>query len=158
MYSLIALALQTDSSRVVTYQATPEETAITDSFPRACGLSDSAHKLSHERKDYAKVAKYIGFQNEMYYNFLKKLNGIQEGDGTLLDNTVCLYGCTTSKTHQAVNFPMTLSGGANMGFKHGSHHHVKNGAFSNVFVTIANQMDVPTEKFAFSTGDLSILT
>ena len=54
MYSLIALALQTDSSRFVTYQGTPEESAFTDSFPKAIDISDSAHKLSHEKKDYTK--------------------------------------------------------------------------------------------------------
>ena len=157
MYSLIALALQTDSSRFVTYQGTPEEAAMTDSFPKAVGLSDSAHKLSHERKEYTKVAKYIGFQNEMYYNFLKKLDSIQEGNSTLLDNTICLYGCTTSKTHQAVNFPMVLSGGKNMGFAHGQHQNFPKGNFSNLFVTIANQMGVETSKFAESDGELSSL-
>jgi hypothetical protein len=157
MYSLVALAFQTDSSRFITYQGTPEEAAYTDSFPKAVGLTDSAHKLSHEKKDYTKVAKYIGFQNEMYYNFLKKLDSIQEGDSTLLDNTVSLYGCTTSKTHQAVNFPMTLSGGRNMGFNHGQHQAFKKENFSNLFVTIANQMGVETEKFADSDGELTRL-
>ncbi len=157
MYSLIALALQTDSSRLVTYQATPEEGALTEKFPIACGVNESAHKLSHlKRGNYDEVAKYIAFQNEMYYNFLKKLDSIKEGEGTLLDNTICLYGCTTSKTHQATNFPMTLSGGKNMGFKHGQHYKGKE-PFANLFVTIANQMGVPTKQFADSNGDIGAL-
>jgi hypothetical protein len=157
MYTLIALALQTDSSRFITYQATPEEASFTDAFPMAVGISESAHKLSHERKNHASTAKYIGFLNEMYYDFLKKLDSIQEGDSTLLDNTICLYGCTTSVTHRAVNFPMTLSGGKNMGFKHGQHHAFKDEAFANVFVTIGNQMGVPMDTFADSTGDFGTL-
>ena len=92
----------------------------------------------------------------MYYNFLKRLDSIQEGDGTLLDNTICIYGSTTSWVHRAVNFPMTLCGGKNMGFQHGSHYK-GNEPFANVLVTIANQMGVPTTSFADSTGDIGSL-
>lgn len=156
MYDLLALALQTDTTRVATFQTACEEAGLTDRFPSAIGLSNSSHSLSHEKKDYAEVASYITFLNEMYSNFLKKLDSVQEGNGTLLDNTLCFYGCATSKTHKAINYPIILSGGANFGFKHGSHlQYSDNVPLSNLFHTFANQLAVPTDKFSDSTSDIT---
>jgi hypothetical protein len=156
MYDLLALAFQTDSTRVATFQTACEEGGLTDQFPAAIGLRSSAHKLSHEKKDFAEVAQYIAFLNELHANFVKKLDSIQEGDGTLLDSTLCFYGCATSKTHQATNYPIILSGGGNLGFRHGSHQHYDDHVpLSNLFVTIANQLGAPTKSFADSTADIT---
>jgi hypothetical protein len=156
MYNLVALALQTDTTRVATFQTACEEAGLTDRFPSAIGLANSSHNLSHEKKNYANVAKYITFLNEMHANFIKKLDSIQEGNGTLLDNTLCFYGCATSKTHKATNYPIILSGGKNLGFKHGSHlNYGDDVPLSNLFHTIGNQFAVPTEKFSDSTSDLT---
>ncbi len=156
MYDLMTLAFQTDSTRVATFQTACEEAGPTDSFPSAIGLRHSSHKLSHEKKNYAEVAQYITFLNEMHANFLAKLDSIQEGNGTLLDNTLCFYGCATSKTHQAINYPIILSGGKNLGFQHGSHLHYGNHVpLSNLFVTIANQLGRATQQFADSTADIT---
>lgn len=156
MYDLAALALQTDTTRVATFQTACEEASMTDRFPSAIGLANSSHNLSHEQKNYANVAKYISFLNQIHSNFIKKLDSIQEEDGTLLDNTLCFYGCATSKTHQAVNYPIILSGGKNIGFKHGSHLRFKdNVPLSNLFVTIANQLAGPTSSFSDSTADVT---
>ena len=156
MYDLMALAFQTDTTRVASFQTACEEGGLTDRFPSALGLTNSSHKLSHEKKDYDDVAKYLSFLNEMHANFLHKLDSIQEGDGTLLDNTLCFYGCATSKTHQATNYPIILSGGKNMGFAHGSHLNYSDQIpLSNLFVTISNQVGRPTESFADSTADIT---
>ena len=156
MYDLLALALQTDTTRVATFQTACEEAGLTDRFPSAIGLANSSHSLSHEKKNYEKVASYITFLNEMHANFVTKLDSIQEADGTLLDNTLCFYGCATSKTHKAINYPIILSGGKNMGFQHGSHlHYGDNVPLSNLFVTIGNQLAGPTEKFSDSTADIT---
>ena len=156
MYDLLAMAFQTDSTRVATFQTACEEAGPTDRFPSAIGLAHSSHKLSHEKKNYADVAKYITFLNDMHANFIKKLDSIQEDDGTLLDNTLCFYGCATSKTHQATNYPIILSGGSNSGFKHGSHlHYGDHIPLSNLFVTIANQLAGPTSQFSDSTSDIT---
>lgn len=155
MYQLLTLAFQTDTTRFATFQTACEEAGVTDRFPTAVGLNHSSHKLSHEKKNYADVAKYIGFLNEMHANFIKRLDSIQEGDSTLLDNCLCFYGCATSKTHQATNYPIILSGGKNIGFSHGAHLHFSDDIpLSNLFVTIANQFAVPTEQFSDSTSDL----
>jgi hypothetical protein len=156
MYDLLALALQTDTTRVATFQTACEEAGLTDRFPSAIGLANSSHNLSHEKKNYGKVAQYITFLNEMHANFIKKLDSIQEKDGTLLDNTLCFYGCATSKTHKAINYPIILSGGKNMGFKHGSHlRYGDNVPLSNLFLTIANQFSKPTNQFSDSTSDIT---
>lgn len=157
MYELLALALQTDSTRVVTFQTACEEAGVADRFPSAIGISKGAHGLSHGKKEFADEARYIGFLNEMHANFIKRLDSIQEGDSTLLDNTLCFYGCATSKTHRAVNYPIILSGGSNLGFQHGSHLNFDEERIplANLFVTIANQLDTPTEQFAGSTGDIT---
>lgn len=156
MYDLLALAFQTDTTRVATFQTACEEAGLTDRFPSAIGMPHSSHKLSHEKKNYADTAAYITFLNEMHANFIKKLDSIQEGNSTLLDNTLCFYGCATSKTHQATNYPIILSGGKNLGFAHGSHLHYKdNVPLTNLFVTIANQLSRPTDKFSDSTGDIT---
>lgn len=158
MYNLIALALQTDTTRVATFQTACEEAGLTDRFPSAIGLANSSHKLSHEKNNYADVARYITFLNEMHANFVQKLDSIQEENGTLLDNTLCFYGCATSKTHKAVNYPIILSGGQNIGFRHGAHRHFEEKIpLSNLFVTMADQMGIRTESFADSTGTLSEL-
>ena len=156
MYDLMALAFQTDTTRVASFQTACEEGGLTDRFPSALGLGNSSHKLSHEKKNYGDVAKYIAFLNEMHANFIKKLDSIQEGESTLLDNTLCFYGCATSKTHRATNYPIILSGGKNMGFQHGTHlNYSDNVPLSNLFVTISNQLSQPTEKFADSTADIT---
>jgi hypothetical protein len=156
MYDLLVLAFQTDSTRVATFQTACEEAGQTDSFPSAIGLATSSHKLSHEKKNYADVARYITFLNEMHTKFIGKLDSIQEEDGTLLDNTLCFYGCATSRTHQSINYPIILSGGGNMGFRHGSHlHYGDHVPLSNLFVTIANQLASPTERFSDSTSDIT---
>lgn len=158
MYDLLALALQTDTTRVATFQTACEEAGLTDRFPSAIGLPNSSHKLSHEKKNYADVAQYITFLNEMHANFVMKLDSIQEENGTLLDNTLCFYGCATSKTHKAVNYPIILSGGGNIGFRHGVHRHFDDKIpLSNLFLTMADQMGMRTETFADSTGTLSEL-
>lgn len=156
MYDLMVLAFQTDTTRIGSFQTACEEGGLTDRFPSALGLGKSSHNLSHEKKDYDDVAKYIMFLNEMHANFLTKLDSIQEGDSSLLDNTLCFYGCATSKTHRATNYPIILSGGKNMGFAHGSHLNYSDDVpLSNLFVTISNQLGQPIDRFADSTADIT---
>ena len=156
MYNLIVLALQTDTTRVVSFQPAAEEAGPTEGFPRAIGLAAGSHKLSHEKQNYTDVAKYIGFLNGLHADFVKKLDSIQEGDGSLLDNTLSFYGCATSKTHRAINYPIILSGGSNLGFQHGSHLRYSDDIpLSNLFLTFANQLAGPTQRFADSTADIT---
>lgn len=156
MYDLIVLALQTDTTRVATFQTAAEEAGPTDGFPRAIGIGHSSHKLSHEKKNFEDVAKYLTFLNEMHAEFIGKLDSIPEASGTLLDNTLCFYGCATSRTHRAINYPLILSGGSNLGFQHGRHLNFSDDVpLSNLFLTFANQLGSPSDRFADSTADIT---
>jgi len=157
MYELLALALQTDTTRVATFQTACEEAGLTDRFPSAIGLANSSHSLSHEKKNYAGVASYITFLNEMHANFIKRLDSIQEENGTLLDNTLCFYGCATSKTHKAINYPIILSGGRNMGLKHGQFlkYDEEKVRLSDLYVTMLQRFGVEADRFADSTSTLA---
>lgn len=158
MYHLAFLALQTNTTNVVTFQTAGEGVGVANRFPEAIGISKGAHSLSHLKSAYEPVAKYIGFLNDLHADFIKKLDSVQEANGTLLDNTLSFYGCATSKTHRAVNYPIILSGGKNMGFKHGQHRNYSEDIpLANLFVTIVNKVGVETEKFADSNGEITDL-
>ena len=89
---------------------------------------------------------------------MKRLSEFEEGDGTVLDNTCILYGSSNSKTHNNNNYPLILAGGRKMGYRHGQYLKCDSQTpFSNVFVTIQQQMGVPAESFADSTGPLQEL-
>jgi len=156
MYKFVVLAFQTDSTRVCTFQVAAEANSIAMNFPSAIGIKKNAHSLSHESKDYTEVASYLTFLNERYAKFLKTLKSTKEGDSNLLDNTFCFYGCATSKTHRAINYPIILSGGKSLGFKHGSHYAYSDDIpLSNLFLTIAQQYEPSTMSFADSNSTIS---
>jgi hypothetical protein len=95
---------------------------------------------------------------EQFHYFLNQLASAQEESGSLLDNSVILYGSSNSVTHDNNNYPLVLAGGAEMGFKHG--RYLRFGPevpMSNLLVTMLNRAGVECEKFADSTGELSIL-
>jgi hypothetical protein len=86
---------------------------------------------------------------------LDRLKSTAEGDGNLLDHTVVLYGCTSSKTHTALNYPTVMAGGNKLGLKHGQFlKYGKETPFSNVLYTMLSRMNLPKppESFADSTG------
>lgn len=158
-YDLLALAFQTDSTRVATYQTAGENGDGPEAnFPLAAGINKTGHAVSHQRTEYAQWSAYNQFLVEQHAYFLDRLDSIQEGDGTLLDNTMVLYGCCTSLTHLTRNYPLVLAGGGALGFKHGHYRKYNEDVpLANLFVTMLNRMDVPTESFKDSTGELSDL-
>lgn len=124
MYELIYLAFKTDSTRTVTYQLGRENgVGASDYLARAVGFN-LTHQLSHNTKHpdgYKNFGTYCNFLSEEYGRFLTKLKTTPEvgGTGTMLDNTVLLFGSASSAFHLSRNYPMILAGGKNMGFKHG---------------------------------------
>jgi len=160
IYDLMFLAIRTDSTRVITYQIAREDgRGISDSFPTALGLGGH-HGLSHGAKDDAKGyenwARYDAFLAAQFSRFLDRLKSIQEGDATLLDRTTILYGCSTSTTHNARNYPIVVAGGKANGLRHGAlHRYTESTPFSNVLLRIAQATGSNCEKFADSTGALS---
>ncbi len=161
IYDLMFLAFQTDATRVATYQIAREDgRGIGDKFPQALGLSGH-HGLSHsggKPGGFEKWGRYDQFLAAQLAYFLEKLKSCQEGDGTLLDRTMITYGCGTSTTHNARNYPIIVAGGNACGLKHGGHHQFgEETPFANTLLTVAQAMKLPAESFADSTGVLSEL-
>ncbi len=185
IFELMYLAFQTDSTRVATYQIGRENGfGISDHLARAVGLN-LAHHLSHATKEpdgWKNFGIYCQFLNEEFARFATKLRETPEPAraGTMLDNTLLLFGSASSAFHLSRNYPLILAGGRNMGFKHGQYlnnagANPQGGAWdggrepwqqevahedkplANVFVTMLQQLGVKTEKFADSTGTISEL-
>lgn len=152
MYDLIALALQTDSTRTVTYKL-----GGLNSVPTIPGVTQDWHQLSHHGQDEKKIEelKIIEMAEfQAFRDFLAKLKGIQEGGRSLLDGTTVLYGSNlgNASSHSWRNLPILLAGG---GYRHGQHlaHNAEdNTAFSNLFVQIGQRMGLEIERFGSSTA------
>ena len=160
MLDLIVLAFQTDSTRFATYQLASMHGAISiaNKFPSLLGFAKDAHGLAHGMKkdggaiNQGKWDQYLATQ--LHY-FLDKMNSIEEGDGTLLDNTCVLYGSSNSTTHNNTNYPVIVAGGRKMGFNHGHFlKYDKNVPLSNLYNTIQQRMGVEADAFADSAGTM----
>lgn len=163
MYDLIFLAFQTDSTRVATYQLGNMNgaTSIAGQFPQLLGFGKKIHALAHgwnKKGGGEALGKWDQYLAEQLARFLGRLNTTQEGDGTLLDHTMVLYGSSNSTTHNNNNYPLLLAGGNGLGLKHGQvHNHSKDTPLTNLHVTMLNRLGVPTESFVDSTGELTNL-
>ena len=116
MFDLQVLALQGDVTRVITFQLARETSTRT--YPEV-GVSEAHHPLTHNGGDpakLAKVAKINAFHVSLFAQFLEKLKATPDGDGSLLDHTLYLYGSgmSNSDVHDHVNLPILVAGGPNM--------------------------------------------
>lgn len=181
MFDMIYLAFKTDSTRVATYQIGRENGAgVSDRLARAVGF-DLAHKLTHDTKfpgGWERLGKYCRFLNEEFVRFANKLKDTPEpaGYGSMLDNSLLLFGSASSAFHLSRNYPLVLAGGRNLGLKHGKYLNYAGakpmaGAWrggkepyqkeithddqplTRVFVTMLQQLGMETESFAGATGD-----
>ncbi len=163
MYDLIYLAFQTDSTRLATYQlgSMNGATSIAGKFPSLIGLKGNHHSLAHgagKAGGAERLGQWDQFLAQQFSYFLERLRSTPEGDGNLLDNTICFYGSSNSKTHNNNNYPLILAGGRRLGLKHGQHLTLDaKTPLSNVFVTTLNCMGIETPTFADSTGELTAL-
>jgi hypothetical protein len=163
MYDLAYLAFVTDQTRFATYMTESEQSSSSELWNYAnyaLGYTGATHDIAHKRPaDFS--GQWDRWRNENHAYFLKRLANTQEGDGTMLDNTIVLYGSAhPHASHSGYNYPLQLAGGKNMGFKHGYQHEFvgdKKVPLSNLFVTMLQAMDIPAEKFADSTGTLNQL-
>jgi len=83
------------------------------------------------------------------------LNKYKDRQGSLLDNTIVLFGSGASTTHNPVNIPTMLAGGVNMGLKHGQYWRNGESRMSNMYLSILRSMGIQQESFADSTGTLT---
>ena len=163
MLDLIALAFQTDSTRFVTYQLASMHGAISiaNKFPTLLGFNKDAHGLAHgagKGKGAENRGKWDRYQTECLAYLMNRLSQMEEGNGSVLDNTCIFYGSSNSKTHNNTNYPLILAGGKNLGYKHGQYLTFgKDVPLANLFVTIQKRIGVKADSFADSTGALDAL-
>ena len=171
MMDLIALAFQTDMTRVVTHSLGGEGGPNYDDYKdwakaagaQLRGAHDFHHKGSGNRGADNADVKVIGQRDQMFCaslaRFMDKLKAIPARDGTLLDHTVLLLGGSQISSHSGGSFPMLLAGGRKLGFKHGQHLKWNKDAksASDLYLTILQQMRCPVKSFKESTGPLGEL-
>ena len=160
MYDIMALALITDSCRVMTYMTGTNHSlnSIADKFPARMNMGAGHHKMAHSARGEGvkKQGLWDQFLSKQFGYFINKLAAHKEFGQSILDNTVVLYGSSNSKTHNNTNYPLMLCGGKNFGFKHNQHvSYDQDIPMSNLFLTILNKLDVPAEPFADSNGTLA---
>jgi len=158
MFDLIALAFDADITRSVTFMLNREDgMGISDTFPIKLGLSRTHHSLSHaEDKDgQLAFARYDLFLSQQIAYFLKRLTEYQDKDGSVLDNTIVLYGSGASTTHNPRNLPTLVAGGTGLGLSHGQFVHANDGRMSNLYLSLLHALQVEQESFSDSTGTLS---
>ncbi|MDA0205214.1 MAG: DUF1552 domain-containing protein [Acidobacteria bacterium] len=158
MFDLIALAFDADITRSVSFMLNREDgMGISDTFPLKLGLSKTHHNLSHatDAEGQLDFAKYDQFLSQQLAHFFGQMNSYQDRQGSVLDNTIVLYGSGASTTHTSVNLPTLVAGGANMGLKHGAYWRDGQTRMSNVYLSILHSLGVEEESFSDSTGTLS---
>ena len=182
MYDLIVLTLRTDMTRVVTYMSGSESNGL--AIPEI-GIPQTRHELSHHNGDpeqMARLSRSDAFITEQFAYFLDQLAAIQDGDETLLDRTMVLFGSGMSygHSHGNANLPTILAGGKSLGLKHGRHidynlptvksydlanaqaHYTlchkpvePKARLTNVLLTMMQKMEVNAEQFVDSLGPVS---
>ena len=157
MYDLLVLAFQADITRVFSFLIGREQT--NQAYPEI-GVPDPHHSMSHHGHNREKLEKYakIGtYHVQLLAYFLEKLRSTPDGDGNLLDRSMILYGSGISDgdQHSHVDLPLVLVGGG-MGMKGRHVKHPPYTPMSNLFVTMLQQLDIPTEKMGDSTGPLTL--
>jgi hypothetical protein len=160
MFDLQALALQGDITRVITFQLARETS--NRSYPEI-GVPDPHHPTSHHGGDpekIAKIAKINQFHVSLFAYFLEKLESISEGDGTVLDNALYLYGSGMGNPniHNHVDLPIVVAGGAAGKVKGGRHiRYAEPAPLANLHLTMLDAVGVRLESFQDSTGTIDLL-
>jgi hypothetical protein len=155
LYDLIALALQTDSTRIATLE-------IGNGFEGApIGIKKGYHALTHHGQVHDTIEtlmKLERYQVEHFAKFLAKMKTIKDGDRTLFDHTMIVFGSGmgNANAHTNTNLPVLLAGG---GFKHGEHKAFPEKGLGrvplcNLYLSLLHQFGVETERFGTSTGSM----
>jgi hypothetical protein len=157
MFDLMALAFQTDTTRISTFMLAHD--GSDRSYP-ATGVHEGHHTLSHHGNDETKkqkIAKINQFHMSQFAYFLEKLKSIPEGDGTVLDNSMILYGSGISdgNRHNHDELPVLLAGHGGGSIKTGRHVQFARGTpLNNLYLSMLDRMGTPAEKLGDSTGKL----
>jgi hypothetical protein len=160
MFDLLALAWQTDITRVFTFMMAREVSNRT--YPQV-GVPDGHHATSHHQNRPEKIEKLVKIQNyhlTLFAKFIDKLRQTPDGDGSLLDHSVILYGSNMSNSNAHNHFPLpnlVLGGGAGR-LKGGRHlRYADHTPMTNLLVTLLDKTGVREETLGDSTGRLTDL-
>jgi hypothetical protein len=159
MFDLQVLALQADVTRVITFQLARETSNRTYT---EIGVSDPHHPLTHHGNDpekIARMAKINAFHVSLFAYFLEKLKATPEGDGSLLDHALYLYGSGMGNpnVHDHVNLPILVAGGAGR-IKGGRHiKYAEPTPLANLHLTLLERVGVRLDTFADSKGTVDEL-
>ncbi|MEO1997659.1 MAG: DUF1552 domain-containing protein [Planctomycetaceae bacterium] len=155
MFELQALALQADVTRVITFQLARETSNRTYA---EVGVPEPHHPLTHHGNDpdkIAKVAKINRFHVSLFAGFLERLKATPEGDGSLLDHCLYLYGSGMGNpnVHDHTNLPILVAGGAAGNMRGGRHILYERATpLANLHLTLLNKVGIPIRAFADSDG------
>jgi hypothetical protein len=160
MFDLLILALRADMTRVVTFMLGRELSGR--AFPEI-GIAEGHHALSHHGNNPEKLAlqaKLNAFHLKQMAYLLEKLRTTPDGDGSLLDHSLLVYGSgmSNSQMHQNSNLPTLLLGGTGTGIAFGRHlRYPGDTPLTNLFLTMLDRAGVHVEQLGDSSGQLNLL-
>jgi hypothetical protein len=159
MYDLLALAYQADLTRVATYVTVAEGTNRT--YPHL-NISDGFHPVSHHADQLDRLQKLVQIQKwhmQMFADFLKKMADTPDGQGSLLDHSIFMYGSNMSNSNQHSNYPIpnVIVGGGNGKLKQGGQHLVlpERTPIANLHLTLLQKVGHEQDHFGDSTGTIA---
>lgn len=157
MYDLLVLAFQTDTTRISTFLLAHD--GSNRSFPDI-GVPDGHHGISHhqgDREKLEKIARIDEFYSEQFAYFLERLRSVKEGDGTLLDNSMIVFGAGISDPdrHNHDDLPVILAGGGCGTLQKGRHLRLREDVpMCNLYLSLMDRAGVAIDRFGDSTGRL----
>lgn len=158
MYDLMALAFQTESTRIISYAVAPE--ASNRPFVNL-GIPEGHHYLTHHQGNQEKILKVVKIENwymQRFGLFLRTLDGMKEADGTsVLDNSMVVYGCGLGdgNLHNHDKLPVVLAGGGGGTLQTGQHLKLpKSTSMTNLYLAMLDRMGVQAQRVGDSTGHL----
>lgn len=157
MYDLARLAFETDSTRAITLMLNSVGTPVVEIS--GATITEDYHNLSHHGKAEDKLAQLRvldEWQMKLFAGLLQDLKAVREGEESLLDHTMILYGSNLgdANAHSTTNMPTLFAGG---GFRHGQHlefDRQQNYPLPNLFVSMLQRLGLEEERFASSTGTM----
>jgi len=161
MFDLLLVAYQADLTRVGTFLFGREKSVRT--YPEI-GVSEPHHPVSHHQQQPAqleKLAKINVFHMQAFARFLEKLQSTPDGDGSLLDHSMIIYGAgmSNSNAHDPTNLPILVAGGGAGLVTGGRHLRLPaDTPLTNLHLTLLDKMGVPVERLGDSTGQLRLLS
>ena len=158
MLDLQVLAFQGDMTRVSTFVFGHEMTGR--AYPEL-GFGDPHHALTHHQGDLAKIEKVLRinvFHATLFRHFLEKMTSIPEGDGTLLDHSLIVYGSPLSdgNMHLYKDLPVLLIAGGVAGIRGGRHIRHPETPMTNLYLTLLEKLGIELDRFGDSTGKLEL--